>query len=512
MKQISRMIIVVGILGVVVLATFAVPTRAERAERVLVRFKPGQKESVKQALGYGGGQIHYEFDKLNTIAVTLPANAIDGLRHNPNVVLVEQDQPRYPTEQAIPYGIDSVEARDVWDADRDGEVDPDAPTGSGFTVCVIDSGLYTEHEDFAGVNIIGGYPRKTWDTDNCGHGTHVAGTIAAMNNSIGVVGVSPGSVSLFIVKVFNDDCDWAYVSTLVDAAYQCYNAGAKIINMSLTGQYYSSFENSAFQDLYDEGVLSVAAAGNGGGTAYGYPASYDAVISVAAVDQNNVVASFSRKNDKVELSAPGASVYSTYKDGGYVLMSGTSMAAPHISAAAAVVWSSNPFKTNDEIRVALRSTALDLGADGRDNSYGYGLMQSKCACQALNPEPTSVELARFAAVPDSTSVHVEWETVSEVNSIGFNLHRAQSRDGPRTQLNEGLIPSKSPPGSPEGAVYRFVDDLVRPGITFYYWLEDVDVYGAATYHGPVSAALLRGRRFLLPGRPRPELGPSLPGR
>jgi subtilisin family serine protease len=512
MKQISRMLIVVGILGVVVLATFAVPTRAERAERVLVRFKPGQKESVKQALGSGGGQIHYAFDRLNTIAVTLPTNAVDGLRRNPNVVLVEQDQLRYPTEQAVPYGIDSVEARDVWDADRDGEVDPDAPTGSGLTVCVIDSGLYTDHEDFAGVDIIGGYPRKTWDTDNCGHGTHVAGTIAAMNNSIGVVGVSPGSVSLYIVKVFNDDCDWAYVSTLVDAAYQCYSAGAKIINMSLTGQYYSSFENSAFQDLYDEGVLSVASAGNGGGTAYGYPASYDAVISVGAVDQSNVVAGFSRKNDKVELAAPGASVYSTYKDGGYVLMSGTSMAAPHVSAAAAVVWSSKPSKTNDEIRVALRSSALDLGAAGRDNSYGYGLLQSNCACQALSPEPTSVELARFAAVPDSTSVHVEWETVSEVDSTGFNLYRAESQDGPRSQLNARLIPSKSPPGSPEGAVYRFVDDLVRPGVTFYYWLEDVDVYGASTYHGPVTTVISRGRRFPLPSRPRPEPGPSLPGR
>jgi subtilisin family serine protease len=504
MKRVIRVLSVTIMGALLVLAAFTMPSpsRAERAERVLVQFRPGRKALVKQSLEHQGGQIHYEFDGLNTIAVTLPASALNGIRNNPHVVLVEQDAPRYPSDQTVPYGIDSVEARDVWDADRDGTVDPGAPSGSGRMVCIIDSGVHLAHEDLAGVNFAGGIPKKEWNTDNCGHGTHVAGTIAAMNNATGVVGVSPGTVSLYIVKVFGDDCQWTYSSTLVNAAQQCRDAGATIINMSLTGSYYSSFENNAFQDLYEEGILSIAAAGNGGGTAYGYPASYESVVSVAAVDQNNTVASFSRKNNQVEIAAPGVSVLSTFSNGGYVYMSGTSMATPHVAAAAAVVWSSAPTKTNEEVRIALRGSALDLGTAGRDNEYGYGLVRSKCACDALNPLPTSVELSRLEAYPDGASIRVEWETTTEVDNLGFNLYRAESSDGPGNRLNEGLILGQVP-GSPLGAVYDFLDEWVWPGITYYYWLEDVDVYGRATLHGPVSATFPSMRGLILPGRPRP---------
>ena len=118
-------------------------------------------------------------------------------------------------------------------------------------------------------------------------------------------------------------------------------------------------------------------------------------------------------------------------------------------------------------------------------------------------DPTAVELASFIATPDSGAILVEWETVSEVDNRGFNLYRASSPDGVRIQLNAGLIPSQLPPGSPEGAAYQFVDESVRSGITYYYWLEDVDVYGVNTIHGPVSAELSRSTRLFLPDRPRP---------
>jgi subtilisin family serine protease len=507
------MVIVAVILGLVLLATLAVPSRAkpaEKVERVLVRFSPGQKASLKQALQQRGGWIHHEFDELNTIAVTLPANALSGIRNNPNVVVVEQDHLRYPAEQVVPYGVDSVQARDLWDVDRDGVVDPGAPTGAGITVCIIDSGLYADHPDFSGVEILGGDPRKTWDTDNCGHGTHVAGTVAAMNNTIGVVGVSPGEVSLYIVKVFNDSCTWEYVSTLIDAAYRCRDAGARVISMSFVGKYYSSVENDAFQSLYNEGVLNVAAAGNKQFPGYAYPASYDAVISVAAVDANNTVASFSEQNDRVELAAPGVSVYSTANNGDYTHKSGTSMAAPHVAAAAALVWSADPGKTNGNVRSALQSSALDLGPGGRDNAYGFGLVQAYDAYLDLSPQPTGVDLAGLEASADGAAIRVEWETVSEVDNLGFYVQRAESADGPWTRLNEGLILSQVPPGSPEGASYQFVDGSVSPGVTHYYRLADVDVYGLVTYHGPVSTALPERSPWFLPTRSR--TGPRVVGR
>jgi hypothetical protein len=118
-------------------------------------------------------------------------------------------------------------------------------------------------------------------------------------------------------------------------------------------------------------------------------------------------------------------------------------------------------------------------------------------------DPTAVDLASFTATADSGAILVEWETVSEVDNRGFTLYRASSPDGVRTQLNAGLIPSQLPPGSPEGAAYQFVDESVRSGVTYYYWLEDVDVYGVKTIHGPVSAELSRITRLFLPGRPRP---------
>lgn len=271
-------------------------------ERVWVQFKDGSKAQVQRALQGAGGEIHHTFDGLNAFAVSLPSQAIAGIQNNPNVKLVEADPIRKPMGQIQPYGIGMVQAPQVWAA---------GTTGTGITVCVIDSGIHAGHEDFQGVNLVGGYP-SGWNTDTCGHGSHVAGTIAAKNNNVGVVGVNTGGISLYTVKVFDgSSCGWSYSSTLVDAANRCANAGAKVINMSLGGSFSSSTENTAFQNLYNQGVLSVAAAGNGGNTRNSYPASYNSVVSVAAVDSNKTLASFSQRNSQVELAAPGVGVLST---------------------------------------------------------------------------------------------------------------------------------------------------------------------------------------------------------
>jgi serine protease len=153
-----------------------------------------------------------------------------------------------------------------------------------------------------------------WAHDGNGHGTHVTGTVTAVNNDIGVVGVSPGTVSIFFVKIFDDDGLWVskkHASDLIKAAYLCADNGANVISMSLSGTNKSGKEERAFNDLYAKGVLSVAAASNDGIEVYHYPASYDSVVSVAAIDANYSVASFSQFNDQVELAAPGVGVLST---------------------------------------------------------------------------------------------------------------------------------------------------------------------------------------------------------
>jgi subtilisin family serine protease len=454
---------------------------------------------------------------------------------------VEEDAIRYPageTYPEVPYGIDMVQARDVWDSDRNGEVDLGAPTGKGIKVCIIDSGLWTGHEDFLNVPK-SGYSTN-WSTDTCGHGTHVAGTITASLNDIGVVGVNPGganSVDLYIVKVFDGpDCGWTYSSTLADAANRCEAAGADVISMSLGGTTKSKLEETAFINIYNKGVLSVAAAGNDGTTRISYPGGYSSVMSVAAIDSNKVVADFSQKNSTVEVAAPGVGVLSTVpylnlatvevdnvtysgnqmefaplaKDGvsgalvdgglcgtsgswsgkvvlcergtydfvtkvanvetgggvaaivynnvpgdflgtlgseglvnipaislsqetgqflvanklgtsatvvtsstipasGYEAWDGTSMATPHVSGVAALIWSANPTWTNAQIRDALIKTAEDLGVTGKDNSYGYGLVQAKAALDYLGggtppPPPPDDNVMTLTVTTSPTTV------------------------------------------------------------------------------------------------------------
>ncbi len=272
--------------------------------RVMIQFKPGSKANVASALRAAGANVHHELDIANAFAATVPPQALQGLMNNPNIELIEPDVARYPMGQVTPYGIPMVQAPDLVATGAD---------GTGIKVCVIDSGIKADHEDFAGISMTGhASSGQSWNTDTCGHGTHVAGTIAAANNGLGVIGVSPGKVSLHIVKVFDGtSCGWSYSSTLVNAAQNCQNAGAKVINMSLGGGTSSSTENTAFSNLNNAGILSIAAAGNAGNTSMSYPASYSSVMSVAAIDSNKALASFSQRNSQVEIAAPGVGVLST---------------------------------------------------------------------------------------------------------------------------------------------------------------------------------------------------------
>jgi serine protease len=421
--------------------------------RVFIRYKPGHKEEVKDevatSLGLGNGgralgtasadneAFHYEFNKLSTIAVTVPTDELENLRKDPNILLIEEDHRRsligiaesssdnpgglrsrrdQTTSQTVPYGIDMVEARDVWDANRDGIVDDGAPTGATRKVCIIDSGFLVTHPDLQGISVAGYNGNLPWNQDGNGHGTHVAGTIAAMNNNIGVVGVSPGTVQLYIVRVFGDAGSWAYSSDLIDAANRCASAGANIISMSLGGPSFSATEDAKFSELNNQGILSIAAAGNSGGTDLGYPASYPSVMSVAAIDSNKLLASFSTRNSQVDISAPGKDVLSTTPTAGYSSWSGTSMATPHVSAVAALVWSAKTSATNAEVRAALIASAEDLGTPGRDDSYGHGLVKAKQAIEFLlglstsrptsAPPPTSAPSARPPCVGADVEVKI----------------------------------------------------------------------------------------------------------
>lgn len=282
--------------------------------RFIVKFKDFSRGAANVAVA--GGRVAVELAPQSAMAAYLPDAAVQALRNNPNVEYVEMDPRRYPMAETSPWGIARVQANDP-------VFTGNVAAGSGPMMCIIDSGLHLGHEDFAPyvASITGGTDGgRTSLTDSCGHGSHVAGTIAAVgNNAKGVVGVNPkGNLRMHIEKVFDGaSCGWSYASGLVAAVNNCVikaNAEGRklVINMSLGGSTSSRTENTAFQNAYNSGnVLPIAAAGNDGNTRTSYPAGYASVVSVAATDVNNLKADFSQANADVELAAPGVGVLST---------------------------------------------------------------------------------------------------------------------------------------------------------------------------------------------------------
>ena len=355
------------------------------------------QNNIKQ-ISQLGGKVKRSLPLSNAVAAELSLRELDQLQASGKIAYIEADPIRHliepmasgdpsPMAESSPYGIGLVQADQVSDANT-----------ASRKVCITDTGYTPNHEDlrpYTASNISGddndgnGNDTGNWYNDGHGHGTHVAGTIAGIGgNGVGVVGVNPSDlVGLHIVKVFNDSGSWAYGSDLVAAVNQCVAAGANVISMSLGGGASSTTEQNAFENALNNGVLSIAASGNdgtsSGNDALSYPASYDAVVSVGALNSSKQIANFSQKNSQVELSAPGVSVLSTLPNNQYASWNGTSMATPHVSGVAALVWSHFTQCSATQMRKALNDSAEDLGSSGRDQSYGYGLVQAKAAYDYL---------------------------------------------------------------------------------------------------------------------------------
>jgi len=338
--------------------------------KVLIGFKekpgPAQQAIVKGV----GGQIKYTYHIVDAIAASIPEKAIDALQKSPNVRYVELDGEIFAVGQTLPWGVDRIDAEVVW---------TNYYTGQGVSVAIIDSGIDNDHPDLNvkdGVNFVSIPSWRTpdpnkWDDDN-GHGTHAAGIVAALDNDIGVVGVAPG-VDLYALKVLGRTGSGNY-SDVIAAIEWCMGNSIQVTNNS----YGSSGDpgetvKAAFDKSAADGILHVAAAGNGGSVIY--PAAYPSVIAVSATDSSDNLASFSSIGEQVELAAPGVDIYSTYKGGGYTTMSGTSMACPHVAGVAALVIASG----TSDVRGKLQSTAYDLGTEGRDSQFGYGLVDAENA-------------------------------------------------------------------------------------------------------------------------------------
>jgi predicted CXXCH cytochrome family protein len=210
--------------------------------------------------------------------------------------------------------------------------------------------------------------------DDNGHGTHVAGIVAAQgNNEEGMAGMAWG-VRVLPVKAVDQNGIGTYMQVAEGIIYAA-DHGARIINLSLGSEAYSWTLNYAVNYAMARGALVIAATGDSGAVGVNYPAAYPGVLGVGATDTSNQLASFSTTGNAVDLAAPGAIIYSAFPGGSYTRMSGTSMSAAHVSGAAALLASLPQFTTANQIQEALLNTALDLGAPGPDTEFGSGLIQ-----------------------------------------------------------------------------------------------------------------------------------------
>ena len=369
--------------------------------RKIVVFKKGASEFDKSdALRRAGGSLIKKLRQRDMAAVALDEDSAVALSKDARVLRIEDDAvvealetvggnnkqaktngnkpPSQPAE-VLPWGINKIDAEQVWSL---------GGVGVGVNVGVIDTGISSSHPDLI-ANIKGGVSEvwytSSWNDDN-GHGSHVAGIIGAVDNSIGVIGASH-SANLYAIKVL-DRRGSGYLSDVIDGVDWAIGNGMNVINLSLGCDCPSQFLHDAVARARDAGIVVVAAAGNSGGSVL-YPAAYPEAIAVVAVDSSDTAPYWSSRGPEVDLAAPGKSIYSTYKGTGYATLSGTSMAAPHVAGATALMLGApvdpaydadasgtwNP----DEVQNKLQATATDLGIGGIDDIYGYGLVNALAA-------------------------------------------------------------------------------------------------------------------------------------
>lgn len=244
------------------------------------------------------------------------------------------------------------------------------------TVAVIDSGISAVHPDLKrkirkdGYNFIN---NNTNTADSNGHGTQVAGTIAATaGNNLGITGYTGTyDVDILPIKIMDEDGKGSS-SDIIRAVNFALEKNVDVINLSLGSKTFSSTEERTMETAADKGVIIIASAGNEGSSSRFYPASHDSVFSIGSHSERMTHSDFSNYNSNIDFSAPGEYIYTTKSDGSYSYKSGTSFSAPVFASIVAMMKSLDPSLQGNEIKNLMQLAALDLGSAGKDNYFGYG--------------------------------------------------------------------------------------------------------------------------------------------
>jgi len=456
-----------ALLIVILLAVIVEPVHADPGSsrfvpgEVLVKFQPGLSPKAVNALAAGHrvqavesiprlGIWRLRVEPGREQAMARAWSALPQVMYaEPNFRVWATADPPNDTHYDRQWNLDRVQAPEAWEITRG---DPSMP------IAIIDTGIDLSHPDLLGklwvnpeeipgngmdddgngyVDDVHGYDFVNDDSEpaddyGMGHGTHVAGiAAAATDNGLGVAGMAPTN-PLMALKVLNSSGDGSYfdVARAIDYAYA---QGARVMNLSLAGPEDSLVLHEAVQTATTAGALIVAAAGNDpGDNPPFYPAAYDEVLAVGATTSNDEIADLSAHHPYVGVAAPGINIYSTYRGGGYGYMSGTSMATPHASGLAALLWAAAPTLAREEVVGQITQSAEDLGAPGKDDYYGWGRINAHAALRAPVVAPSlltfmadahslSVPASRTVQITNSASIPITWTATVSPASASWTL-------------------------------------------------------------------------------------------
>jgi len=311
-----------------------------------------------------------------------------ALARNPQVTFVEDNfiaqglltpsDTTYPSQWHLP----KIAAPQGWDLS----------TGTGAVpIAIIDSGIDADHPDLAakllpGYNFLNG---TTVTDDLFGHGTAVAGSAGAIgNNALGVAGVAWDNPLMPLVVL--DTSNYATYANIASAIIRAVDQGAKVLNISIGGSSASITLQSAVNYAWSKGAVIVSSAANYSVSTPYYPAACENVLAISATDKYDALSSFSNYGSWIDLAAPGSTIYTTNRGGGYGAWNGTSFSSPIVAGLAGLIWSVNPALTNAEVVDILKQGADDLGTTGFDTSFGFGrinVYKSLQLAQSFAPAP-----------------------------------------------------------------------------------------------------------------------------
>jgi len=386
-------------------ATFASATTQTATKRYIIKFKTSNVNG-SQVISKHNGHFKHQYKHINAAVADMTLQTVSSLQKDSNVAYVQPDNIVKASATTLTnWGVGDINAPTSWQSGL---------TGKGVNIAIIDTGA-GPHSDLliaGGTNVITGSATTSYTDDN-GHGTHVAGIVAAEGLNGGVEGVAPGA-SIYAVKAL-DSSGSGYTSDIISGIDWAINNKMNIISMSLGSSDSDTALQSAVDTAYSDGLLIVAAAGNDGNldgtdTDTEYPANYSSVIAVGAVDSDNNIAYFSSTGSKLEVVAPGVDIESTYLNNSYEEMSGTSMATPFVAGDLALLKQEYPTDTNVQLRQLLDTNVKDLGTVGRDSLYGFGLIQAPQYVNiSTNPvvvvtPPTVYKIQYGVAIGDGISI------------------------------------------------------------------------------------------------------------